>query len=122
MAHNRYLVSLSPALDLQDHPYEHLRIFDARRSGIGYELALAALRRGDKVIATTRQRSLAQLESDTELKKFDNAAVLEMDVTASLDDLKNRAEKAVSIFGRVDVVVNNAGRFHRRAHYDDMSN
>ncbi|KAI0634953.1 NAD-P-binding protein [Trametes polyzona] len=73
-------------------------------SGIGRELALAALKRGDKVIATGRRRSLAQVE---ELKKH-GADVLELDVTAPLDELKAVAQKAVDIHGRVDIVVNNA--------------
>ncbi|KAI0819476.1 NAD-P-binding protein [Trametes gibbosa] len=73
-------------------------------SGIGRELALAALARGDKVIATGRRRSLAQVE---ELKAH-GADILELDVTAPLDELKVIAKKAVAIHGRVDVVVNNA--------------
>ncbi|OJT06430.1 3-oxoacyl-[acyl-carrier-protein] reductase FabG [Trametes pubescens] len=75
-------------------------------SGIGRELALAALKRGDKVIATGRKRSLAQVE---ELKAH-GADVLELDVTAPLDQLKQVAQKAVAIHGRVDIVVNNAAR------------
>lgn len=81
-------------------------------SGIGYELALAALRRGDRVIATTRERSFPQLQADSELKKFDaQVAVLKLDVTAPLNELKVCAEKAAGLWGRVDVVVNNAGEF-----------
>ncbi|KAF8918441.1 NAD-P-binding protein [Mucidula mucida] len=76
-------------------------------SGIGRELTLAALRRGDKVIATTRQRSLPQLD---DLHKA-GADVLELDVTASLSDLEKCAEKAIAIHGRLDVLVNNAGAF-----------
>ncbi|EIM80692.1 NAD-P-binding protein [Stereum hirsutum FP-91666 SS1] len=81
-------------------------------SGIGYELALAALQRGDKVIATTRQRSFSQLQADPELKKFGTQLeVLKLDVIDPLDELKACAEKAMGFWGRVDVVVNNAGSF-----------
>lgn len=75
------------------------------RSGIGHTLTLAALARGDKVIATARGRSLAQLDT---LQKA-GAEVLELDVTAPLEDLRKIAENALAIYGRVDVLVNNAG-------------
>jgi NAD(P)-dependent dehydrogenase (short-subunit alcohol dehydrogenase family) len=37
------------------------------------------------------------------------ADTMPLDVTASLDDLKRSAEKAHRIYGRIDVLVNNAG-------------
>lgn len=74
-------------------------------TGIGKELALAVLERGDKVIATARGRSLSKLDD----LKAAGAATLELDVTAPLDDLKAVAEKAIKIYGKVDVIVNNAG-------------
>ncbi|KAJ6555944.1 hypothetical protein B0H19DRAFT_1151607 [Mycena capillaripes] len=72
-------------------------------AGLGRDLALAALRRGDHVIATAR--SVTKL---TDLKDK-GANVLELDVTAPLDELHVIAEKAAVIHGRIDVVVNNAG-------------
>ncbi|KAL1725378.1 hypothetical protein EV714DRAFT_221409 [Schizophyllum commune] len=74
-------------------------------TGLGRELAKAALARGDKVIATARARSIAKLDD----LKVEGADAIELDVTAPLDTLKAAAEKAVAIYGRVDVVVNNAG-------------
>lgn len=75
------------------------------RTGLGRDLALAALKRGDKVIATARARSMDKLED----LKTQGADVAELDVTAPLDKLKEIAKAAVAIHGRVDVVVNNAG-------------
>ncbi|KZV99687.1 NAD(P)-binding protein [Exidia glandulosa HHB12029] len=76
-------------------------------SGIGRELAIMALKRGDKVVATGRARSLAKV---AELKAY-GADILELDVTSPLEELRTIAENAVALYGRVDVVVNNAGSF-----------
>lgn len=74
-------------------------------TGLGRELAEAALARGDKVIATARARSIAKLDD----LKAKGADTIQLDVTAPLETLKEAAEKAVAIHGHVDVVVNNAG-------------
>ena len=75
------------------------------RTGIGRELALAALKRGDKVIATARQQSLPKVDDP----KAQGADVVGLDVTAPLGVLHDIAKEAVNIHGRVDVIVNNAG-------------
>jgi NAD(P)-dependent dehydrogenase (short-subunit alcohol dehydrogenase family) len=75
------------------------------RTGIGRELAFAALKRRDKVIATARSRSFSKLDG----LKEKGADVIELDVTDSLQNLRAIAAKAVTIHGRVDVLVNNAG-------------
>ena len=77
----------------------------SHRSGLGRDLALKALNRGEKVIATGRARSIEKLQ---DLKKK-GADILELDVTASLDTLHKVAKEAIAIHGRVDVLVNNAG-------------
>ena len=66
---------------------------------------MAALARGDKVIATSRTRSIRKLD---ELKSK-GAETLELDVTAPLKILHDIAKKAEAIYGHIDVVVNNAG-------------
>jgi NAD(P)-dependent dehydrogenase (short-subunit alcohol dehydrogenase family) len=75
------------------------------RTGLGRELALAALKRGDKVIATSRARSISGL-GDLQAQGAD---VLELDVTSPLEELREIAKKAIAFHGRVDVLVNNAG-------------
>ena len=74
---------------------------------MGRDLTLAALKRGDKVIATARGRSFAKL---ADLKE-QGAEIMELDVNAPLDVLHAAAKKAVDVYGHVDVVVNNAGMF-----------
>jgi len=74
-------------------------------SGFGRHLALALLARGEKVIATARASSLARLQDLRDA----GADTLELDVTSPLETLKDIADKAVAIHGRIDVVVNNAG-------------
>ncbi|KAK7692558.1 hypothetical protein QCA50_004188 [Cerrena zonata] len=74
-------------------------------SGFGRDLAIAALNRGDRVIATARHRSLSKL---MELKE-QGADILELDATSPLETLHGVAKQAVALHGRVDVLVNNAG-------------
>jgi NAD(P)-dependent dehydrogenase (short-subunit alcohol dehydrogenase family) len=82
--------------------------FNTYSSGFGHNLALAALARGDTVIATTRPQSLAKLD---EIKGH-GATLLGLDVTAPLEELHKIANEAVEIHGRIDVLVNNAGQRH----------
>jgi len=75
------------------------------RSGFGHELALSALRRGDKVIATAPARSMSQLDD----LRTEGAETIEFDVTAPIDTIRHVAAKAVGVYSKVDVIVNNAG-------------
>jgi NAD(P)-dependent dehydrogenase (short-subunit alcohol dehydrogenase family) len=71
-------------------------------TGFGKELALAALKRGDKVIATAR--TPAKLSALVEA----GAHPLQLDVTRPLAELQSLADQAVAVYGRIDVLVNNA--------------
>ncbi|KAL4738083.1 hypothetical protein BDV11DRAFT_216243 [Aspergillus similis] len=85
-------------------------------SGFGREFVVQLLSRGDKVIATARNISrifdLRQLGPDV--------VTLELDVTASQKELNEKAEEAIQVFGRVDVLVNNAG-FVKFGFLEDLS-
>ncbi|KAJ3505837.1 hypothetical protein NLJ89_g7203 [Agrocybe chaxingu] len=74
-------------------------------SGLGRDLALEALKRGDKVIATGCARSIDKLAD----LKAAGADILELDVTAPLEALHEVAKRAVAIHGSLNVLVNNAG-------------
>lgn len=73
--------------------------------GFGKVWTEAALKRGDKVAATARK-----LESITYLNEEygKNVLTLELDVT-NPEQAKEAVEKAYSHFGRLDIVLNNAG-------------
>jgi NADP-dependent 3-hydroxy acid dehydrogenase YdfG len=75
----------------------------AATSGFGKGIALTALARGHKVLATGR--SLSRL---ADLKEA-GADVYELDVTSKLDTLKQTVKEAHSKYGRIDYLVNAAG-------------
>jgi NAD(P)-dependent dehydrogenase (short-subunit alcohol dehydrogenase family) len=70
-------------------------------------LALTNLTQGDKVIATARSRDKSALER-LALLKAAGASVMEIDVTTPAEVLNAKAKEAWSIYGHVDVLVNNA--------------
>ncbi|MBV8970242.1 MAG: SDR family NAD(P)-dependent oxidoreductase [Verrucomicrobia bacterium] len=73
--------------------------------GFGRVWAEAALKRGDKVAATARTvTSIADLKE----KYGANVLTLELDVTKP-DQVKTAVEQAHAHFGRLDIVLNNAG-------------
>src|SRR5947207_1625004 len=73
--------------------------------GFGREFVLAALERGDKVAATARNTdTLSDL-----VKQYGDAVLpVELDVT-NRDQVFAAVKSAHETFGRIDVVINNAG-------------
>lgn len=72
-------------------------------SGLGTEFVKAAIARGDKVIATARNA-----DKIAHLKDI-GAVTMQLDVTAPQGELNRKAQEAISVYGKIDVVVNNAG-------------
>ncbi|VTR51343.1 SDR family NAD(P)-dependent oxidoreductase [Sphingobacterium thalpophilum] len=73
--------------------------------GFGKIWTEAALKRGDKVVATARNiNSIATLKE----KYGDQVLILEVDVT-NASQVQNAINKANEYFGRLDIVFNNAG-------------
>jgi NADP-dependent 3-hydroxy acid dehydrogenase YdfG len=70
--------------------------------GLGEYFVRDVLARGDKVIATARK-----LEKIKHLEQT-GAAVLQLDITDNQQRLNETIAKAVEIYGKVDVLLNNA--------------
>ncbi|AYL97950.1 SDR family NAD(P)-dependent oxidoreductase [Mucilaginibacter celer] len=91
----------------QSKPVENNKVWfiTGASRGFGRVWTEAALKRGDKVAATARK-----LESIAGLKQQygDDVLILELDVTKP-DQVKTAVEQAHAHFGRLDVVLNNAG-------------
>lgn len=70
--------------------------------GLGYNLALKTLKKGDKVIAASRDPSrLANLREA-------GAATVKINQSDPLDTIKKSMEEAIGVYGHVDIIVLNA--------------
>lgn len=83
-------------------------------SGFGYRLALIALSRGDNVIATARsltklQKLVDEVSSDPDQSKKERLKTFQFDLSDPEDVVKQMVEDAHEVWGRIDVLVNNAG-------------
>ena len=75
--------------------------------GMGIDIAKAALAAGHAVVATGRNAERVS----SALGANDDLLAVKLDVT-SLDDAKDAVRAAVERFGRIDVLINNAGNFY----------
>ncbi|BBZ20691.1 short-chain dehydrogenase/reductase [Mycolicibacterium gadium] len=93
---------------INPHMAEKVWFITGTSRGFGREWAIAALERGDKVAATARNTSTL----DELVAKFGDALLpIQLDVTDRAADFA-AVKQAHDHFGRLDVVVNNAGYGH----------
>ncbi|KAI0048417.1 NAD(P)-binding protein [Auriscalpium vulgare] len=81
-------------------------------SGLGLALAQRALARGEHVIATARGDAparFAELVASVSDGERARLRVMQLDVAAPYAEIAHVAQEAVAVWGRVDVVVCNAG-------------
>lgn len=71
-------------------------------SGFGEQFVKDILKRGDKVIATGRK-----LEKLKHLKQ-EGVAILQLDITDDQQSIRDTITRAIGIYGRIDVLINNA--------------
>lgn len=72
-------------------------------SGLGKRTAIRFAQMGWNVAATMRTP-----EKETELTAYDNIKIFKLDVT-KVDQVQTAVDQAIAAFGKIDVVVNNAG-------------
>jgi NAD(P)-dependent dehydrogenase (short-subunit alcohol dehydrogenase family) len=73
--------------------------------GFGLEIMKAALQAGDKVVGTVRNNPSPIYNS---LDNHPNLLIVEMDVTRE-DEVREAVRQAIDHFGKLDIVLNNAG-------------
>ena len=76
-------------------------------SGFGQSLSLIALKAGHKVIATSRNPTKTP-DLVKEVEKL-GGVWLALDINSSPEDLRKVIDEGHKLFGRIDVLVNNAG-------------
>ncbi|MDO1499772.1 SDR family oxidoreductase [Winogradskyella maritima] len=86
--------------------------------GIGYGIAEALLKQGAKVAITSRQKASAEVTCK-KLAHEDDILGLEADVR-QLDSQRNAVEATIEKFGKLDIVIANAGLGHF-ASIEDMT-
>ncbi|GJE91339.1 NAD(P)-binding protein [Phanerochaete sordida] len=79
-------------------------VITGTNSGLGLAMALHALKCGDKVIATVRSAD----KFPDELREA-GAHMLLLDLYDTDENIKATAERAIEVYGHIDVLVNNAG-------------
>lgn len=85
--------------------------FTGGSSGLGLALVHQVLARGDLVITFVRDPSklFSQLTLPPNVPK-DHVHAMKFDLTESFESIKKKVEDAERLWGRIDVLVNNAGR------------
>ncbi|APQ18545.1 SDR family oxidoreductase [Maribacter hydrothermalis] len=80
-------------------------------SGIGEALAYQLNELGSKIILSARREDmLLKVQNNCKFQK--NAAILPLDLT-KFDSLESITSKAISVFGKIDILINNGGLSQR---------
>ncbi|KAI0337947.1 NAD(P)-binding protein [Trametopsis cervina] len=98
-----------PSIAFVQPPPQRVWFITGTSSGFGKALVASVLARGDRVIATAR--SLNKIKPFWSLPGASpsNLQLLPLDVSDTPDKIQRTMDHAISIWGSIDVVVNNAG-------------
>ena len=91
----------------QDDSNTKVWLITGTSSGMGRALVRSALERNDKVIATARV--LEQIQDLCSLADASRLYLMQLDITDSQDVINSKVVEAIAVWGRIDVLVNNAG-------------
>lgn len=91
----------------QDDAGTKVWLITGTSSGMGRSLVKAALERNDKVIATARV--LEQIQDLRTLADSSRLYLMQLDITDSQEVINSKVTEAIDVWGRIDVLVNNAG-------------
>ena len=86
-------------------PTQQVWLVTGCAQGLGYELCKAVLAAGQKLVASSRDPSKAP-ETVAEIERLGGAWV-QLDVASPR--LEDQANAALAVYGRINVLVNNAG-------------
>ncbi|KIJ46912.1 hypothetical protein M422DRAFT_164797 [Sphaerobolus stellatus SS14] len=78
-------------------------------TGLGLSIVRTVLERNDFVIATARTPSKAKELELLQAQYPSSCRILQLDITWDFSAIKTQAEVALALWGKVDVVLNNAG-------------
>ncbi|MBI2656114.1 glucose 1-dehydrogenase [Candidatus Woesearchaeota archaeon] len=77
--------------------------------GIGKGIAIALAKEGCKVVVNSHKKSKEGEDAVNEIKKLGSDAVLVVADVSKENDTRNMIKKTVDKFGKLDIIVNNAG-------------
>jgi NAD(P)-dependent dehydrogenase (short-subunit alcohol dehydrogenase family) len=95
---------ISTAAEIDNMTLPKVWHISGANTGLGLELALKALKEGDKVIAAVRSPPKVP-----DSLKTSEVQVLQFDLSWGKPEMNAYVEKAFAAFGKIDVLVNNAG-------------
>jgi short-subunit dehydrogenase len=104
---------------MASRPRSKVFIITGASDGIGAELALQLAGSGHRLVLAARNEAALQQVAEQCQRESGRAIVMRTDVTVE-DDCRRLVERALEAYGRIDVLVNNAG-ISMHARFDEIT-